>query len=451
MLKEFPDQKVCVMGLGYVGLTLAVTLADLGFQVEGIEIREEVLDLLNQGKAHFYEPGLESRLRRVVKNGNIHFYKKIPENSSSTVFIITVGTPLGDDKVPRMDMVKNVSAEVSQFLKDGDLVLMRSTVQLGTSRDVVVPELDKAQVKYDLAFCPERTLEGRALIELREIPQIVGGLTDRATLRASQFFQMVTPTVVKVDDLETAEMIKLVDNTYRDVWFAYANEVARICDHTGIRASQVIQAGKLGYARTNVALPGPVGGPCLEKDSYILKKGVEKFGLEPQLIMTARRLNEMQPKESVKAFLKQYFQMNAETPPKKICFMGLAFKGKPATDDLRGTMAIPVISEIKAHLPEVKMYGFDAVVSSQGIQSLGLEAIESLELAFDDMDLVVVLNNHPVFSSMDLTSLADRMRKKGVIYDFWNLFDPTSLDLPKSVAYMSLGSHLRTSLKKQKV
>ena len=144
---------------------------------------------------------------------------------------------------------------------------MRSTVKIGTTRNLVHPVLEASGKRFDLAFCPERTVEGQALEELRWLPQIVGGETLDVTVRAGQLFQFLTPTVVRVSSVETAEMVKLVDNSQRDVHFAYSNEVARVCDVIGISAAEVIQAGKRGYPRTNLPMPGPVGGPCLEKDS----------------------------------------------------------------------------------------------------------------------------------------------------------------------------------------
>ena len=237
VMQEFKDQQVCVIGLGYVGLTLAVVMADVGFQVLGVEIRDEVCNALASGMPHFNEPGLEQRLQRVIRSGHFKFAKRIPFDVGSSVYIITVGTPLSADGKARMDMVQNVAREVALHLREGDLVIMRSTMKLGTTRSVVMPLLEAAGKQFDLAFCPERTLEGKALTELRQLPQIVGG-SNAATVRASQLFSYLTPTVIRVSDLETAEMIKLIDNTHRDVAFAFANEVARACDAVGVSAAE---------------------------------------------------------------------------------------------------------------------------------------------------------------------------------------------------------------------
>ncbi|MGQ0510701.1 MAG: nucleotide sugar dehydrogenase [Betaproteobacteria bacterium] len=439
------DHSVCVLGLGYVGLTLAVAMADAGFDVLGIEIRQAVLDQLGRGEPHFHEPGLEERLRRSLRTGRLRCERAIPAGFTGTVFIVTVGTPLGTDGRARLDMVQSVSREVAARLKPGDLVIMRSTVKLGTTRKVVLPILDAAGVDYQLAFCPERTLEGRALVELRQLPQIVGGATPEATVRASQIFQFLTPTVVRVSDIETAEMIKLVDNAQRDVAFAYANEVARACDAVGVSAAEVIRAGKLGYPRTNLPMPGPVGGPCLEKDPHIFAEGLRELGLEPVITMAARRTNEGQPEEVVEHIATTLAAAGAPEAP-VIALMGIAFKGQPATDDLRGTMARPVFEALKRRYPRATYRGYDAVVAQDEQRAFGLAPCATIAQALEGAHLALILNNHPVFGAMPVAELAAAMARPALIYDFWNCFTAGDLHLPAGVGYMALGSHGRALL-----
>ena len=258
---SFEDRQVVVLGLGYVGLTLGAYLSELGFQVHGVEIRDLVLESLQKKKAFFWEPKLDDLLARNIDKGKFSFSKAIPNSSEKRVFIITVGTPIDGAKNALLDSIINVSKQVASAMNDGDMVILRSTVKLNTTRSVVAPILELSGKSFDLAFCPERTLEGAALTELGSLPQIVGASSHEARLRASNFFQHVTPNVVNVSNIETAEMIKLVDNMQRDVFFAVSNEVAHLCNSQPIRASEVISAGKLGYTRTNLATPGPVGGP----------------------------------------------------------------------------------------------------------------------------------------------------------------------------------------------
>lgn len=441
VLHDFQDRNVCIIGLGYVGLTLAVAMADVGFRVLGVEIRDDVLADLKQGKSHFFEPGLDEQLRKVVALGRLSFIKTLPEDPQSSVYIITLGTPLSPDGRARMEPIGLVAKEVANRLKSGDLVITRSTVKIGTTRNVILPALQTAGVPFDLAFCPERTLEGQALPELRQLPQIVGGIDHKSTVRAAQLFHFVTPTVVRVSDAETAEMIKLVDNSQRNVQFAYANEVARISDAIGISGAEVIAAGKLGYPRTNLPMPGPVGGPCLEKDPYILVESVEDYGIVPELTLQSRQLNERQLNEVAQYLGKVAKELPGFPENPVITVAGLAFKGRPATDDLRGTTARPLIDALKAMFPKARFKGYDAVVPAEGIESMGLESVATLEAAFDGCHLLVIHNNHTIFSTMPIERLSASMAAPGVIYDFWNHFSAPALSLAEGRGYMALGSH----------
>ena len=444
--KDFKDRNVCVLGLGYVGLTLALAMADVGFIVHGVEIRDDVLNRLKKGKAHFFEPGLENLLQRLVKAERIKFSKHIPSAAGASVYIITVGTPLNDVGVVRLEMIENVAREVGSTLKKGDLVILRSTVKIGTTSKIVAPILKKSGVDFELAFCPERTLEGKALEELRQLPQIIGGKTIPTAVRAGQIFQFLTPTVVRVNDVETAEMIKLIDNSQRDVTFAFSNEVARLCDKVGISAMEVIQAGKLGYPRTNLPMPGLVGGPCLIKDPYILAEGCRERGVTPDIALLARRLNEKQPEEIV-SFLSTFTRSLKRFPKNpKIALLGIAFKGRPETDDLRGTMARPVLAALKRHFPQAEFVGYDPVVSRSEIKSFGVRPTSSLRTALSGSSLALILNNHPVFSSMPIDNLSKLMKPSGLIYDFWNSFTGTRFELPPGIGYMALGSHSSIAL-----
>lgn len=438
-LGDFADKSVCIIGLGYVGLTLATAMADVGFNVLGVEIRDNVLKLLQQGQAHFHEPGLEEKMQHCINQGRLTFCKEIPASWLGSVYIITVGTPLGQNGRSRLDMIEHAADEVARRLKPNDIIIMRSTVKLGTTQEVVKPILEKQKVPFDLAFCPERTLEGKALHEIRALPQIVGGITLASSVRAAQIFQFLTPTVVRVSSVETAELIKLIDNAQRDVHFAYANEVAMIADAIGVSAKEVIEAGKLGYPRTNLPMPGPVGGPCLEKDPYILAEGLEKYNLKPQITMQARKLNEELPKYIAQQILHTFKSHHNQTP-RKITLMGIAFKGQPATDDLRGTMAKPIFAAIKDIYPEAKYCGYDAVVQADAIADFGLTPCASLEEAFKGSDIILILNNHPVFFNMPLQMLAKTLAPKSIIYDCWNSFTASNLELPHGVIYASLGS-----------
>jgi len=437
---SFTDRDVCVIGLGYVGLTLSVAMADTGFKVQGVEVRDEVLDLLEQGKSHFWEPRLEEKLQRGIARGNFTFARD-PSPDGANVFIITVGTPLDQEGRIRIDMIEQATRQVGGCLKDGDLVILRSTVKLGTAREVVKPLLDATKKKYQLAFCPERTLEGRALIELHELPQVIGADDPETRWRCSQLFSLITPTTVALNSLETAELVKLVDNTYRDLSFGFANEIAKLCSHAGISANEVIRAGKLGYPRTNVALPGPVGGPCLEKDPHILVESAKKWNVDLPITLAGRLTNERQPQEIAAIIRAKLADIEGFPERPVVSLLGLAFKGRPPTDDLRGTMARPIAEALRKVLPDAQFRGYDPVAGTEAIEAFfNFPAVASLDAAFDGADLVLLLNNHPDLQQMDLANLARSMRGPGIVYDLWNMHEDASESMPSGIASLSLGN-----------
>lgn len=448
ILKDFEDRQVVILGLGYVGLTLGAYLSELGFQVHGVEIRDLVLDSLKEKKAFFWEPKLDDLLSRNIERGTFTFSSEIPKSSGKRVFIITVGTPITGEKKAILDSIINVSEQVASAMSDGDMVILRSTVKLNTTRSVVAPILEKSGKSFDLAFCPERTLEGAALTELGSLPQIVGASSEEARLRASNFFQRVTPNVVNVSNIETAEMIKLVDNMQRDVFFAVSNEVAHLCNSQSIRASEVISAGKLGYKRTNLATPGPVGGPCLEKDSYLLSESVANFGGIARIAMAARETNENVIVEA-SAFISSWVNENVSESNQKIAVLGMAFKGVPETNDLRGSPAIALVSSLNDAIVNGEVYCWDPVIPSSELLSNGFKSKPTLKEVLEGVCAIVLVNNHPELDNLDLVAFSESASGTILIYDFWGRNDH-NLSLAGNRHYHSWGNHSKAKINQGK-
>jgi UDP-N-acetyl-D-mannosaminuronic acid dehydrogenase len=438
--ESLADQEICVVGLGYIGLTLAVAMADTGFRVHGIEIRDTVLDQLRNGQPHFWEPRLTQKLQRVIKQGRFTFSQEPDCSFSATVYILTVGTPLGIDGKADLKAVKRSAQQVASHMREGALVILRSTVKLGTTRKIIQPILQATGRPFEIAFCPERTLEGKALIELHELPQIIGADNAQTRARCARIFGALTPMTLSVSSLEAAELIKLIDNAYRDVTFAFANEVARLCSHAGLSATEIIQAGKLGYPRTHVAMPGPVGGPCLTKDPHILVESADEIGLDLPITRAARAINELQPRETICLIKRQAELLDGFPKDPLITVAGLAFKGWPPTDDLRGTMARPMLIALRELFSTATIRGYDPVVEAEDARiHLGIETVCSLEEAFKDAHVVVIANDHEIFQRMDVPSLTALMSKPGIVYDYWNLHEQTRDAMPAGVVYLSLG------------
>jgi UDP-N-acetyl-D-mannosaminuronic acid dehydrogenase len=437
---SFADSHVCIVGLGYVGLTLAVAMADTGFQVHGLEKRNDVLEGLEFGQPHFWEPRLKEKLARVKRRGAFTFSDTLTAQTKASVYIITVGTPLDKQGNARLDMAEDATRQVIAHMEEGALIILRSTVKLGTARNVVKRLLDQSGKRYQIAFCPERTLEGKALIELHELPQVIGADDPDTRWRCQQLFGQMTATTVAVSSLEAAELVKLVDNTYRDLTFGFANEIAKLCSRAGLSAHEVIRAGKLGYPRTNVALPGPVGGPCLEKDPHILVESAKQWGVSMPVTLAGRLTNEEQPADIASIAKGWSERMLGFSKSPRISLLGLAFKGVPATDDLRGTMAMPIYKALRAAFPTAAFSSYDPVVTAEATREFfGFDSVPSLAESFAGADLVIIMNNHAAFQQMDLPGLATQMARPGIVYDLWNMHDIAADAMPEGVIALSLG------------
>ncbi|WP_275572222.1 nucleotide sugar dehydrogenase [Mycolicibacterium vanbaalenii] len=420
---------VGIVGLGYVGLTLATVLADTGNSVIGIEKRADVVELTNRGVPHFSEVGLGDALSRVTASGRLIAAQHFDEGTTCETYIITVGTPLSSDGKVRLDMIEAATRQVAENMRDGALVILRSTVQVETTRNVVAPILAATGKQFDIAMCPERTLEGRALQELRELPQIIGAQDAAASDRAATVFQRLTSSIVKVSSPEAAEIVKLIDNTFRDVQFAFANEVARLCDAFGVNAHEVIASGKLGYSRTNVALPGLVGGPCLEKDPHILLQSAQSRGLHLEITAAGRLVNERQPSETVD-FIAREITKRQLSMPLRIRVIGMAFKGIPATDDLRGSMSVKVLDALKKAHPDAEIGVFDPVIPAETLtRNFPDELVfNRFGEAVSGASVVVIANNHPALGAISPRTMSEFIAPGGFVFDYWNHFShlPTS-------------------------
>ena len=430
-----------VVGLGYVGLTLAVTLADLGFRVLGYDADRKVANSLKSGRPHFFEQGLEQLLK---DNLNVNF--KIAANfeaeNNCDVYFVAVGTPVDKKtKKPDLSYIKSAAENLGQILKFGDAVILRSTVPIGTTRNVVVPILEKksglkAGDDFLVAFAPERTVEGKALEELRKLPQVIGGINWASADLAASIFNHVTHSVVLVDSPEEAEMVKLVNNVYRDVTFAFANELALICHKLGINTSRVIEAANRGYERGQVPLPSPgVGGVCLEKDPFLFIESAKKINYLPQLAQSARSISQAMVDfiaREVNLFLKS---KNRQSP--KVAILGLAFKGRPVTSDIRGSTAVSLVEKLKkSGINDINIY--DPVVRRDAIKHLGVKHSHSPKEVFTRADAVVVMNNNPAFEDLNMRQLLGWASNNVLFFDTWGLYKEEEIKKVEGVKYKRL-------------
>jgi nucleotide sugar dehydrogenase len=435
------NRNISILGMGYVGLTLGLILADAGFNVVGLDINEGLIEDLKEKKEPFFEEGLKRYLDK--HSGNRIRYTTQPEEALGDVYIITVGTPLLPEiKKPNINHITKAATSIGSQLKRGDLVILRSTVPTGCSRNVVLPALEKQSglkcgEDFFLAFAPERTAEGVALRELRKNPQIIGAFDNASYEVTSRIFESITHTVINVGSLEAAETCKLIDNTYRDHIFAYANNMARFAERAGLNLHHLVDAVNFGYTRNHVPRPSPgVGGPCLSKDPYILMEVFSEHGLDGDLIHAARKVNESGPHQIRAKLEKLLGSVGKPLQEAKITLVGMAFKGFPETSDLRDSTSVWFLDQMRDCN---NLQAYDPVCTDEELASLEVKPV-GMEEAFDGADAVVLLNNHKSYRKWNLSKLFSTMNKPAVFIDTWNNFNPVDMKQHAGILYGGLGN-----------
>lgn len=392
-------KKLCVIGLGYIGLPTSVVFAENGWNVTGVDINQDAVEQLNKGKVHIKENGLDDLVQKVVEQ------KKFTASMSpveSDVFIVSVSTPHNPDKSADLNNVKNAIKTLLPVLKEGNTIILESTVPPRTTRDVVAPVLEKGGFipgkDVYLAYCPERVLPGRILIELVENNRIIGGVNETSAKKAADVYRTFVKGKVIETTAESAEMSKLMENTYRDVNIALANELAKISEKLNIDALEVIKLAN-EHPRVNVHQPGPgVGGHCIAVDPYFI---IEKDPINSKLIREARTINESMPQfvvEQIKKIVRQ---------PAKIALFGLAFKGN--VDDIRNSPSFIIRDMLLYEGFEVKAY--DPFVKQEQVNF----TLASYEEALVDAELLVILTDHDDFKMIDMKDAQKKMKEVNVL------------------------------------
>jgi UDP-N-acetyl-D-mannosaminuronic acid dehydrogenase len=392
-------EKICVIGLGYIGLPTAAIFARAGFNIVGVDVSERVVQSLNKGEITIEEVGLPEIVQEVVKSGKL---KASTTPEEADVFIISVPTPIHEDYTADVDYVISATKSIVPYLRKGNVVIVESTIPPRTMDDVVAPIIQEqgfdTQNDIYLAHCPERVLPGRILIELVENTRIVGGTTPVASKKAADVYRAVVTGDVIETEAVTAEMSKLMENTFRDVNIALANELAKICQKLGVNAHKVIELANR-HPRVNIHQPGPgVGGHCLAVDPYFI---VEKAQAESPLIQEARRINKSMPDFVVENVEK----LTVQLPNPKIAVLGLTYKGN--IDDVRESPAIEIYETLAAN-PRFTVAAYDPHVKNEQVPF----PLSSFEEAVDGANVVLVLADHNEFKEMkaaDLTKMASKV------------------------------------------
>lgn len=432
-------QTVGIVGMGYVGLTLTAALARNGYVVHGTDAQPAVLDALSAGRPHIFEPGVADAFADHL-GSEIFVADRLPPTVDAAV--LCVSTPVDErTRQPDLTNLAAAAAQVARWCGPRTLVVVRSTVPVGTSRRVVLPALESAwggggadggAGGVRLVMAPERTIQGQALRELVELPQVIGGL-DEPSLRAGmELFGGLARQLVPVSNLETAELVKLSNNCHTDVIYSYGNEVALIAQRHGLDPLEVIRAANLDYPRPDLCKPGYVGGGCLSKDPYIMIASAGEQ--EPYLVGRARALNEYLPVQVAGTLIDLIRATLGHTEGARLAVLGWAYKGWPPTDDMRGTPIATMMPLLRA--AGLTVLGHDPMVSDEVIRRYGGEPV-GLDRAFGDADAVLVINDHPDYRTLRLEELLGP-RPPRVIYDSWRILDEKAVTAA-GVRYAGIG------------
>ena len=415
--------RIAVIGGGFVGITLAARILD----VENIHVTVFDQDpiKIEHFKTHNYlvdEPGLKEILVKAEKLGRFTFDI---ENGSTTfdAIFICIGSPKNQNPKERDQNFKKILTKYLPSLATNGLIFLRSTVEIGTTERLSKYLNSTNRSDTSIHFAPERTAEGVALVELKVLPQLLGTAKDAdSATEAKNFLEKLKFEVVQTENSQTAELAKLACNTWRDVTFGFSNELALIAESIGANALNAIQSANYNYPRASIPMPGPVGGPCLSKDTTILFNGISDSLISlNSLMLAARRTNEYIEERLVNA-LRICLKLDAKEL--SLCIIGASFKGRPQTNDVRNGVAVNLIERIQRENLPVNIKIWDPVISKLDLGENG----HLLTTNLDELspDVVLISNNTSFESSEDFMRFIRRLDSKACVFDLWQLTEKIS-------------------------
>jgi len=435
-------KRIAVIGMGYVGIPAAVLFADAGYDVIGIQRRSErsgwKIDWLNEGRSPIggNEPELSEMLKNVVRERRFRVTDDYSALKEVDMILIDVQTPTDENHIPYYESLKEVCHQIAKFLNPGQVVIIESTVAPGTTEYLVKPILEeesglKAGLPngFGLCFSYERVMVGRLIHNIRKYPKIVGGIDEKSTKIAMEMYESIVKGGVHGTDLMTAEVSKTVENAYRDVQIAFANEVALLCESLGIDVYDIRKFvnglpndPSVPHANPvrNIHFPGAgVGGHCLPKDTWLLMYGYEEYGNSKSqypfsLLTGARQLNDWMPFHMVDLLESALKEARKELIGSMICVLGYAFLEN--SDDPRNSPTVPFLKELEKRGAKYKIH--DPYIKNDN----GYQVEPVLDTALKDCDAVVLMTKHDEYKSINPEKLKGLLRTR-VIIDGRNLFN----------------------------
>ncbi len=390
------ENKVVIMGLGYIGLPTAAVIASNEFVVQGVDVNQEVVNTINKGDIHIIEPDLDVLVKSVVNKGLLKA-SIVPDNAD--VFLIAVPTPFKGDFEPDLKFVESATKMIIPKLKAGNLFIIESTSPVGTTNKMAEIIFDKRPELKDnlyIAYCPERVLPGKVIYELENNDRVIGGIDKKSTRVAQEFYRKFVKGELHATDAKTAEMCKLVENSSRDVSIAFANELSMICDKAEINVWELIKLANK-HPRVNILQPGTgVGGHCIAVDPWFV---VSNFPQEAVIIKQARTINTYKTMwviEKIKRSALEFENKNKRKP--LIALMGLAFK--PDIDDLRESPAVEVVENL------LEQREYDILLVEPNLTTSEKYKLTNFQMLENEaLDIVVYLVAHKEFKDLNFNAI----------------------------------------------
>jgi len=426
---------ITIIGLGYVGLPLAGLLAKSGYRVLGADIKEEIVQEINRGRSPINEPGLNRLLKEVRRAKRLRATTETEKAAEKgDVIFVVVQTPIDKDRRPDLQAFRAAWRTVAKTRPRGKLLIGESTVPPGAMRSIVVRMLAEEGLEagrdYLLAYSPERAIPTRALAEMQANERIVGGVNERSAEMAAALYSQICRSRIWKTDLETAEIVKLVENTYRDVNIAFSNEIALLCEKLGVDVSTALELANR-HPRVNILKPGPgVGGHCIPKDPHLLLDSARKAGLELKLISAAREVNESMPEHVVELIKRGLKEIDKTPEEARISIMGIAYKGN--TDDARNSPAELIVKSLMSR--SSNLISHDPYVT----QDFGARFTRDIEEAVKGADCLVFLADHDVYRDLDPRMMKEKLGKPCVVVDTRRIFNPRLFE-EERIRYIGLG------------
>jgi UDP-N-acetyl-D-mannosaminuronic acid dehydrogenase len=426
LVDKKPD--VSVVGLGYIGLPTAAVIARSGCRVVGVDVNQSVVDTINRGEIHIEEVDLDGLVQGVVSRQLLRASTMV---GPADIFVIAVPTPFDDNHAPDISYVLNAAANVAPALKMGDTIILESTSPVGTTErvrdliaqlrpDLKIPGITSETPDISIAYCPERVLPGRILEELTNNDRSIGGITPRCARKALTFYKRFVRGECVTTDARSAEMTKLVENAFRDVNIAFANELSMVADHMGLDVWEVIRLANR-HPRVNILQPGPgVGGHCIAVDPWFIVHGAPD---QSPLIRTARNVND----GKIDHVITRARNMILENPGIKIGCMGLAFKAN--IDDFRESPALKAAATLAEqfgdHIYVIEPY---AAALPPEFDGTGAKLVD-IDCALLECGMLITLVDHDSFKAIPLAERAGK-----IVYDVRGIWP----DQPKNAVQRQL-------------